>query len=232
MIVPLIFFIRRSLQETAEFKARKEHPNVRQILDSMIENAGTVLAGMMLVLMTTVSFYLITVYTPTYGKTVLHLTEADSLTVTLCVGISNFIWLPLTGALSDRIGRKPILVAATILTIVSSYPILSWLVSDISFGRMLGVELWLSFLYGTYNGAMVVTLTEVIPVRVRTAGFSMAYSLATTIGGLTPFVCTWLIDRTGDKAAPGLWMSVAAACGLAATLILVRDKEKIAVAVP
>ena len=48
---------------------------------------------------------------------------------------------------------------------------------------MLTVELWLSFLYGSYNGAMVVALTEVVPVEVRTAGFSLAYSLATTLGG-------------------------------------------------
>ena len=66
-----------------------------------------VLAGMMMVIMTTVSFYLITVYTPTFGKTVLKLTAADSLIVTICVGISNFIWLPIMGALSDRIGRRP-----------------------------------------------------------------------------------------------------------------------------
>ena len=55
------------------------------------------LAGMMLVSMTTISFYLITVYTPTFGKTVLHLTKSDSLIVTLFVGVSNFIWLPIAG---------------------------------------------------------------------------------------------------------------------------------------
>jgi len=88
---------------------------------------------------------------------------------------------------------------------------------------MLIAELWLSFLYASYNGAMVVALTEVMPVEVRTAGFSLAYSLATAIfGGFTPAIATWLIEVTHDKAAPGMWMSFAAACGLTATLILYR----------
>ena len=88
---------------------------------------------------------------------------------------------------------------------------------------MLEVELWLSFLYASYNGAMVVALTEVMPVNVRTAGFSLAYSLATAIfGGFTPAIATGLIEMTGDKGAPGLWMTGAAVCGLIATLVLYR----------
>jgi len=226
LIVPVLFVIRRSLQETEEFMARKHKPNAREIFQSMIQNWGLVIAGMMLVSMTTVSFYLITVYTPTFGKSVLHLSTTDALIVTLCVGISNFIWLPVMGALSDRVGRKPLLIAFTVLTIATAYPALAWLVSAPSFGRMLDVELWLSFLYASYNGAMVVALTEIMPVSVRTAGFSLAYSLATAIfGGFTPAVATGLIEATGNKAAPGLWMTAAAICGLIATLILYRRKE-------
>jgi len=221
MIVPVLFVLRRSLQETQEFAARKHKPSVNEILHSMVENWKLVVAGMMLVAMTTVSFYLITVYTPTFGKMVLKLSTTDSLVVTFCVGISNFIWLPIIGALSDKIGRRPILLTFTILTLLTAYPVLSWLVSAPSFVRMLEVELWLSFLYASYNGAMVVALTEVMPVEVRTAGFSLAYSLATAIfGGFTPAIATWAIAATNNKAAPGLWMSFAAACGLIATLVL------------
>jgi MHS family citrate/tricarballylate:H+ symporter-like MFS transporter len=62
-----------------------------------------------------------------------------------------------------------------------------------------------------------------MPPHVRTVGFSLAYSLATAIfGGFTPMISTWLIEVTGDKAAPGYWMSFAALCGLTATLILYR----------
>ncbi len=224
-IVPFIYFIRRSLQETDEFLARAHHPSTREILASIGQNFGLILAGMLLVSMTTVSFYLITVYTPTFGREVLKLSVTDVLIVTLCVGISNFIWLPIMGAVSDRRGRKPLLITFTILTILTSYPALLWLTASPTFGKMLAVELWLSFLYASYNGAMVVALTEIMPAHVRTAGFSLAYSLATALfGGFTAAVATYLIHITGDKAAPAMWMSAAAAAGLGATLYLYRKQ--------
>jgi MFS family permease len=173
----------------------------------------------MMVTMTTVSFYMITAYTPTFGNSVLHLASMDSLLVTVCVGASNLFWLPVMGALSDRVGRRPLLLLFTVLMLVTAYPAMLWLVREPSFGRLLAVELWLSFIFGSYNGAMVVFLTEIMPVDVRTSGFSLAYSLATAIfGGFTPAICTYLIHLTGNRAIPGLWLSFAAACGFVATL--------------
>lgn len=227
LIVPALFLIRRSLEETEAFQQRKHHPSLGQVLRSIGQNFGLVLAGTAMVVMTTVSFYLITAYTPTFGKNELHLSDFDSLLVTMCIGLSNFFWLPLMGALSDRIGRRPLLIAATGLALLTAYPALSWLVAQPSFARLLMVELWLSFLYGSYNGAMVVALTEVMPADVRTTGFSLAYSLATaTFGGFTPAVCTWLIHSLDNKAAPGLWLSGAALLGLLATLVLFRRGGK------
>jgi len=84
---------------------------------------------------------------------------------------------------------------------------------------MLLVLLWLSFMYGIYNGAMVVALTEVMPVEVRVAGFSLAYSLATALfGGFTPLVATYLIAVTHNTAMPGVWLSCAALVSLAAVI--------------
>ena len=223
LILPFVFWIRRSLQETEAFATRKHHPSLREILQSILQNFPLILACMMLVVMTTVSFYLITVYTPTYGKSVLKLSSTDSLIVTFCVGLSNFILLPVMGAVSDRIGRAPVLAVFSLLAMLTAYPSLSWLVAAPSFEHMLLVELWLSILYACYNGAAVVALTEVMPAQVRTVGFSLAYSLATAIfGGFTPLISTWLIDATGDKASPGYWMAFAGACGLLATGLLYK----------
>ena len=185
------------------------------------------IAGMLMVVMTTVSFYLITIYTPTFGRDVLKLSAADALVVTFAVGLSNFLWLPIMGAASDRVGRKPILVVATVLAILTTYPALAWLAAGPTFGRMLAIELWLSFLYASYNEAMVVALTEIVPDSVRTAGFALAYSLATAFfGGFTPAVSEELIAMTADKAAPALWMTVAAVFSLAAALIVYRSPAR------
>lgn len=223
MIVPFIFVLRRNLQETEEFSARRVRPSMREVFSTLAHNWVIVLAGGLMVAMTTTAFYLITVYAPTFGKNVLNLSTADALLVTLLVGVSNFIWLPIGGALSDRVGRKPVLVAMTVLAIFTAYPALSYLAQAASFSHMLETLLWLSFLYGMYNGAMIPALTEIMPVEVRVAGFSLAYSLATAIfGGFTPAISTALIHETGDKAAPGYWMTFAACCALGATLFLYR----------
>jgi MHS family citrate/tricarballylate:H+ symporter-like MFS transporter len=223
MIVPFIFLLRRKLEETEEFTARRHRPTMGEVFNTLLANWSIVLAGMLMVAMTTTAFYLITVYAPTFGRSVLNLSTSDALLVTLLVGVSNFIWLPIGGAISDRIGRRPLLIAMTVLAIATSYPALSYLAQAPSFSHMLIVLLWLSFMYGLYNGAMIPALTEIMPVEVRVAGFSLAYSLATAVfGGFTPAISTALIHMSGDKAAPGYWMSFAAACALGATLFLYR----------
>ena len=216
LVIPFILWLRRSLEETPEFKRMQHHPRKSaDVLRILGESWPLVLTGMLLVVFTTSTFYLITAYTPTFGRQALHLAAQQTFIVTLCVGLSNFAWLPLSGALSDRIGRRPILFAVPVLALLTAYPAMLWLVASPSFGKLLAVELWLSFLFGAYNGAMVPLLAEIMPAQVRTSAFSLAYSLATAIfGGFTPAICTYLIERTGNKAAPALWLSLAAGVSL------------------
>ena len=220
LIVPLLFWLRRSLTETNAFLARKRHPEISQILVSLAANWKVVTVGTLLSIMTTVDFYLITAYTPTFGQHVLRLTSRESLMVTVFVGVSNFLWLPVGGALSDKIGRRSLLVFFTLATLATAYPAMSWLVGSPSNVRLLAVELWFSCIFGLYNGAMIPFLAEIMPEEVRTSGLSLAFSLATAIfGGFTPAICTYLIHVTGNQAMPAVWLSVAALCGLFATII-------------
>jgi MFS family permease len=226
VIIPFLWRLRSSLRETDEFVARKIRPDTSEILRSLAANWRVVVIGTMMVTMTTVSFYMITAYTPTFGNSVLHLSSLDSLIVTLCVGASNLFWLPVMGSLSDKIGRRPLLIACTLLMLFTAYPAMLGLVHKPSLSSFLAVELWLSFLYGSYNGAMVVFLTEIVPVDVRTAGFSLAYSLATALfGGFTPAICTYLIHVTGNRAVPALWLAFANVCGLVAALLAKPQRD-------
>ena len=227
VMIPFLFIIRRHMEETDAFLNRKEHPQLGQIMRTIGNNWGVVLQGTLMAVMTTVFFYMITAYTPTFGSKVLSLSAGESLFVTACVGITNFVLLPVMGALSDRVGRKPLLIGATVLGALLAYPLRSWLVAAPSFGRLLAVELLLAAIYATYNGAFIVYLTEVIPAHVRTVGFSLAYSLATAIfGGFTPAISTALIGATGDKAIPGAWCAAAAILSLTALLVGSRMQRR------
>src|SRR5260370_13609631 len=150
-ITPFLFRLRHSLQETDEFVARKHRPTTSEIFRSLTANWAVVLVGMMMVTMTTVSFYMITAYTPTFGNSVLHLANIDSLVVTLCVGASNLFWLPVMGALSDRVGRRPFLLAFTVFILVTAYPAILWPLPAPPFTPLLTVELWLSFIFRAHN---------------------------------------------------------------------------------
>jgi MFS family permease len=214
-IIPLIWLFRRHLKESPAFLERPQQLEIPELLRRLLRNWPMVLAGALLSAMTTVTFYAITAYTPTFGSQVLKLSARAAFGVTLCVGLSNFVWLLAMGALSDRIGRKPFLVGITILAMLTAYPAMAWLVAAPSFERLLLVELYLSFIFGSYNGAAMAYLAETVPREVRASGFSLAFSLANGLfGGFTPAIVTALIQATHNRAMPGAWVSTAALLGL------------------
>jgi MFS transporter, MHS family, citrate/tricarballylate:H+ symporter len=220
LIIPVVFWLRQSLEETESFAKCTPVPSHGAAMRLLGSNWGIVVIGMMMSILTTTTFYLITVYTPTFGSQVLKLAPVDNMLVTLCVGFSNFIWLPVGGAISDRIGRLPLLLVVPAVALVTAYPAMLWLVADPSFAKLLLVELWFSAIFGLYNGAMIPMLAEIVPPSVRAAAFSLAYSIATAIfGGFTPAISTYLIDATGNRAAPALWLSLAAAISLMAAIL-------------
>ena len=203
MIVPFLFYIRRSLEETEEFQRRKHHPTMNEVFASLARNWWIVILGMLLVGMTTIAFYTITVYTPTFGKNVLKLSETESLVVTFCVGISNFIWLPVMGR-AFRPRRSQAAAARLFRTRID------YRLSD---NRLAGQQPELSP-HADGPALAIVPLRKLQrrdgggPDRdraghLRTAGFSLAYSLATALlGGFTPLVSTWLIELTGSAPRP------------------------------
>jgi MHS family citrate/tricarballylate:H+ symporter-like MFS transporter len=222
LIIPFIFFLRRTLEETPAFLAMKKHPSAAEVFASAAVNWRIILLGMMLAVMTTVTFYFVTVFTPSFGKE-LHLSAQDSLLVTLLVAVTNFIWNPVGGALSDRIGRKPVLMAIAGLSFLTAYPALYWLAAAPTFGKLLAVGMMFSLYFGVYSGTMLGALVEIVPAHVRTTCFSLAFALAAALfGTFTPYAALKLTTITGDKASPGFWLMCAAASGFIAAVAIYR----------
>jgi MFS transporter, MHS family, citrate/tricarballylate:H+ symporter len=223
IIIPVIFMLRRSLEETPAFLAMKKHPTANEVFASAIANWRIVILGMMIAILTSTTFYFITVYAPGFGKQ-LNLSPTGTLLITLLVAVMNFIWNPVGGAVSDRIGRKAVLVTIASLSLVTAYPALSWLAANPTLEKLLVVQLMFSFYFGTYSGAMLGSLVEIVPAHVRTTCFSIAFALAAGIFGTsTPFVATKLIDMTGgDKASPAYWLMFAAVLGIIGALTVYR----------
>ena len=218
LVVPFLFLIRKSLEESPEFanKPHKTQP-LGKIIKNAILNWRLMSIGIMMVMTTTTFYYFITVYTPTYAKNILHFSVAQSFGVTVMVAFSNLIWLLVSGYISDRIGRKKVLIFATVLGFFTAYPALLLLVRNLNFPMLIGVELWLSMIYALYNGTMAVALSEIVPKEVRAVGFSFAYSVAVALfGSLTPIVSTYFIALTNNAAIPGVWLGfVAVLCAYA-----------------
>jgi metabolite-proton symporter len=226
LIIPVLLWLRRSLEETEAFRKSAPTRTTNEVFRMVVENWRFVISGMFLSVLTTTIFYLITAYTPTFGRQALHLNPKGTFIVTFFIGISNLIWVPVGGALSDRVGRRPLLILMPLLCLLTSYPTMLWLVHNPSLTRLLIVQLWYSLIFGLYNGAMIPFVIETMPPKIRTAGFSLSFSLATAIfGGFTPAIATYLIHQTGNRAAPTLWLSFGAALSLTAALLARRRKS-------
>src|SRR6266404_2225720 len=222
IIIPVIFILRRTLEETPEFLKMKKHPTANEVFASAIANWRIVILGMMIAVLTTTTFYFITVYAPGFGKE-LKLSASDTLLVTLLVAVTNFIWNPVGGAVSDRLGRKPVLVTIATLSFLTAYPALHWLAAAPTFGKLLAVQMMFSCYFGVYSGTMLGCLVQIVPAHVRTTCFSIAFALAAALfGTFTPYISTQLIKWTGDRASPACWLMFGAALSIIAALSVYR----------
>jgi MFS transporter, MHS family, proline/betaine transporter len=120
-----------------------------------------------------------------------------------------------TGLLSDRIGRKPVLLVATVLGFVGAMPAF-WLLNHHS---VLLAFLGQLVLIGTYGGTQPTIMVEAAPAPVRCTAVALGYNICLgVIGGLTPLAATWLVSRTGDEISPAFLIMAAAAVTFATIL--------------
>ena len=229
LIVPVLFWLRRSLQETEVFEHSTHPRSTREILRILGEHWGIVVIGVMMTILNTTMFYFVNGYTTTYGRTALHLAPVGNFTVAFAVATASFLLLPVGGAISDRIGRWPMAIGMPLLVLATAYPAMAWLVAAPTLTRFLIVEMWLAVLYAMYAGTLVPLLAELMPAKVRTSGYAIIISLANGIfGTFTPAILTLLIAMTDNNASPALWLCAAAAVSLLGALSARRLAPKTA----
>jgi MFS transporter, MHS family, proline/betaine transporter len=123
-----------------------------------------------------------------------------------------------SGLLTDQLGRKPLLLLATILGFFGALP-LFWLLNHPSMWLAQLGQLGLVLIVGLYGGSQSAFLVEAAPLQVRCTVVALGFNISLgVIGGLTPLVASWLVARTGDELTPGFLMMVAAAITFLAIL--------------
>jgi MHS family proline/betaine transporter-like MFS transporter len=201
------YLLRRHVLETAPPERRKRAP----MLETLSDHWRIVLGFAGLSMFNAVGFYVGFVYLVSWLQTADGIAPARALEIN---SLSMAIMLPVviaTGFLTDRVGRKPILLLACILGFVGAVPIFLLLNQPSALSAQLG-QLGLVAMIGLYGGTLPVMMVEAAPLPVRCTAVALGYNITFgIIGGFTPLVAAWLVDRSGDEIAPAFLIMAAAA---------------------
>lgn len=210
IIVPFGLLVRRGLPETLHTVGRAERERVP--LRPYIPIA---VIGLMLLGSGTIGTY-ISNYMTTYAIATLHLPAKIAFAPTVVVGLSGVTFDLISGALSDRFGRKRVMIVPYVLLLVCIFPAFQLIERFRSMAALVGATAVLAILLDLSVCPMVTWLTESLPASIRSGGVAMVYALAiATFGGTTQYAVTWLIKVTGNPLAPAWYWAGAALVGLA-----------------
>ena len=182
-----------------------------------------VLRVMALNIASSVGYYAVFVYSVSYMEEVDHLSSATSLSLNTGVLAVLLLLYPVSAWLSDRIGRKPMLISGASLLCFGALPLFNLMHSGdpqrVLWGE-LGLTLAVALLAGGKNPANV----ELMPAAVRCTGLAVAFNVAEGyFGGTTPLIATWLIAQTGNPLLPGAWVAFSGLCTLITVCAFTRE---------
>ncbi|MDE1179319.1 MFS transporter [Paraburkholderia sp.] len=213
-------YIRVRLQDTPKFKALESaHHVARAPMKELIgAHRGRMLIAFGATCLNAVGFYLVLSYMPTYLSTEMGMGETQSF-VAATISLAAYIGLIFVmGSLSDRVGRKTMLIGASVLFAVLAVPLFQGLVGA-SFVTIVMIQIAFGALLTMNDGTLPGFLAEIFPTRVRYTGFAFCFNSANALfGGTAPLVATWLIHVTGNKFAPAWYLVAAAGVALVAML--------------
>lgn len=219
LTVPLALvglYIRLKIEDTPEYQALQELDTVSSapIREVFTHNSKQFFQTIGIEIFMNCTFYVVLVYLITYQEQLVGMPNDQAAVLSAVASLTAIAIIPLSGIVSDRVGRKPVLVTAGILLILGSYPLFMLMNQGsvlAGFFSTFGLAAILALILGTH----AVTVAELFPTRTRQSGLSMAYSIAGAFfAGTLPYINTWLIDLTGNNMVPAFTLMVVGLIGL------------------
>jgi MHS family proline/betaine transporter-like MFS transporter len=218
-------YLRLKVEETPKFRAIQQAGQVAAspIAEAFMKHWRHLLVVVGFTLSGTVAYYVFLAYFPTYVTTVLKLPLRTASGINTIGLILFLIMVPLLGILSDRIGRRPILLAHGAAAILLPYPLFLWMASR-SFGVILVAQIIGVFIQALFSGACVAAYVEMFPTRVRYTSISVPYNLTVAaFGGTAPFIATYLVSTTKNTLSFTYYLIAAGIISFLTYLLAVKE---------
>lgn len=220
-------YLRLRVEETPAFRAVLQQGQVEKapLIDLFRTQYVAMIKLLCLAIFFTVGYYIVLIYIPSYLSEELGFASSFSFLATSIAILFGVVVVAVSGYASDKVGRKPLLIASALATVILSVPTFAIVGLGSNTFALIGVLLLMlpvAVLYGVAPTAFA----ELLPTRLRYGGFSIPYNIATSLfGGFAPFIATWLIRVTGNPLSPSFYMIFAAAVALVA-LLTFRETAK------
>lgn len=202
-------YIRRNIEETPAFI---EAQNTVVEVTADVSGPRLGLRAFGFTIFWTVAYYTLLSYMPTFTQKYGGLTQTEALWSNTIGLITMVCAVPFMGLLSDRIGRKPVLLTSVISAVVLAYPLFSLVTNDIGFINVVLVQMVFGLIMACYSGPGPAAISEIFPTHLRSTWMSTGYTFATAVfGGFAPFMAIWLISVTESPTSPTYFYMIPAA---------------------
>jgi MHS family proline/betaine transporter-like MFS transporter len=219
-----VWVARSTMHESPEFLRQQNDGTVPDVpLRHALTNHRTGIArAFSISALGSITYYVGITYVPAFLTSVGKLSERESLWLSTVAAVAVILVTPLTGALTDRIGRKPVLIGLCIGSAALPITMFSLMASTARTEALVGAVI-LAMLAGAVSAVGAVATAEQFPGEGRITGLALGATMATAIfGGLTPYGAQWLVERTGWSTAPGIMIALVALC-VAPVLLTMRE---------
>ena len=216
--------MRWRLDDTPKFEELASHGQVAgsPLVEAFTTFRRPTLIAFGITLHNTVGYYAVLIYLTTWLTNIIKMPRSTALWIGTTCLVGFVVIVPLMGALSDRIGRRPLFIASCVGYIVLAYPMFLLASTGVPAYALIA-QLVLVMLLALYAGPGPAVYCELFPTQVRYTALSVGYNIPVAIfGGFAPFIATWLIQATGNPLSPAFYVMAASLVTLI-TMIWVKE---------